>query len=163
MSDDEKSRPNAEIEREIRLGRKFNAKEALARMAGPGALKGASPVSPVHQAEAEIASWLGSNLEDVDGALRVVLQRRLKDSAPLLANLDRPLVAVAEYLAHALAADSHLRELVGEADVEWGRAMGERPHFEREGLPPHADDPYTAEGVRKTLSDALARLTEDSG
>ena len=42
------------LEEEIRQGRKFSASEAVARMAGPGAMKGASPVSPVQQAETEI-------------------------------------------------------------------------------------------------------------
>lgn len=158
MTEDEKRRAEAEIEREIRQGRKLGAKDLLAHIAGPGALKGASPVSPVHQAEAEIASWLGSNLADVDGCLRVVLQRHIKGSALFLDNLDRPLVAVSEHLQRLLAAESLLKEIVSQADVEWGRAMDERPHFEREGAAPHPDDPYTVEGVRKTLGDALARL-----
>ncbi len=159
MTDDDKRRSEAEaIEREIRLGRTFNANEALARMAGPGALKGASPVSPVHQAEAEISTWLGNNLADVDGALRVVLQRHVKGSALFLDHLDQPLVALAEHLRRLLSGDSLLKEIVGAADVEWGRMMDERPHFERDGASPHPDDPYTVEGVRKILSDALALL-----
>jgi len=36
-----------QLEQEIRQGRKFNSAEAIARLAGPGAMKGASPVSPV--------------------------------------------------------------------------------------------------------------------
>src|SRR5690348_15788693 len=81
-TDEGRRRAEAEaaIEREIRLGHKFTARDALARMAGPGALKGASPVSPVQQAETAIATWLGANLADTDGALRVVLHRHLKGS-----------------------------------------------------------------------------------
>jgi hypothetical protein len=45
------------------------------------------------------------------------------------------------------------------ADVEWGRAYGERPHFEREGCQPEADDPYTAESVRMSLPQLLAILS----
>jgi hypothetical protein len=47
MSKDKKERPgseDAEIEREIRLGRKFSLAEAIGRMGG-GLLKGASPVT----------------------------------------------------------------------------------------------------------------------
>jgi len=160
MTEDDKRRSeaDAEIEREIRLGRKFSAKDAMARMAGPGAMKGASPVSRVQQAENEIAAWLGNALSDDGGALRVVLLRHLEGSKLLLDNLDQPLVALAEYCRSLLATDYLLSEIVREADTEWGRAMDERPHFEREGAPPHPDDPYTVEDVRKTLSDVLKRL-----
>jgi hypothetical protein len=51
-----------------------------------------------------------------------------------------------------------LKELVREADVEWGRVQGERPYFEREGLPPDPDDPYTFESVRKTLAGIIEQL-----
>ena len=40
----------------------------------------------------------------------------------------------------------------------WGRALGERPHFEQEGRPPHSDDPYTAESVRIALSQLVEKL-----
>jgi len=162
MTDDDKRRAEAEaeLEREIRQGRKFSAQDALARIAGPGAMKGASPVSRVQQAETEIGTWLGSNLADTSGALRAVFHRHLKGSELLLHNLDRPLVAVAEYCRSLLATDYLLQEIVSEADVEWGRAMDERPHFEREGVPPNPDDPYTVDDVRKTLSVALQRLPE---
>jgi hypothetical protein len=162
MTDQDKRRSEAEaeLEREIRQGRKFSAQDALARIAGPGALKGASPVSPVQQAETEIGTWLGNNLPDTNGALRAVLHRHLKGSELLLDNLERPLVALADYCRSLLAVDYLLKEIVSEADVEWGRAMDERPHFEREGVPAHPDDPYTVETVRQTLSDTLKRLPE---
>ena len=164
MSDDAKcqSEADAAIEQEIRLGRKLGAKDLLAHIAGPGALKGASPVSPVLQAETEIGTWLGHNLADVCGALRTVLHRHLKGSQLLLDDLDRPLVAVRAYLQRVLAAEPLLREIVNEADVEWGRAMDERPLFERAGVPPHPDDPYTLEGVRQALNDAVAVLPEEN-
>jgi len=157
---DDKPQSDAEIEREIRLGRKLGPKDLLARIAGPGALKGASPVSPVQQAETEIGTWLGGNLADSAGALRVVLHRHLKGSTLLLDNLDRPLTALEQYCRGVLASDSLLREIVSEADVEWGRAMDERPHFERDGAAAHPDDPYTLESVRRALAELLARLPE---
>lgn len=165
MTDNDKRQSEAEeeLEREIRQGRKFSARDVMARLAGPGAMKGASPISPVQQAETEIGTWLGANLADAEGALRVVLHRQLKGSELLLANLDRPLAALAEYCRSLLAADYLLTEIVSQADIEWGRAMDERPYFEREGVAPNPDDPYTVEDVRKTLSDALKRLPEGNG
>ena len=160
MTDDHKRKSEAEaqLEQEIRRSRKPGVTDLMAHIAGPGALKGASPISPVQQAETEIGTWLGSPLSDGGGALRVVLHRHLKGSPLLLDNLDRPLVALAEYCRKLLAVDSLLKDIVSEADVEWGRAMDERPHFEREGAAPHPDDPYTLESVRTTLSEAVARM-----
>jgi len=165
MDDDpaRRSGKDEQLEREIRQGRKFNPQEALARMAGPGAMKGASPVSQVQQAETEIGTWLGSNMVDTGGALRVVLHRNLKGSRLLLDNLDQPLAALAGYCRAVLAADSRLMEIVREADVEWGRAMDERPHFDREAAPADPDDPYTAESVRRTLGDVLKKIPEGIG
>jgi hypothetical protein len=65
----------------------------MARLAGPGAMKGASPVSRVQQAETEIGTWLMNSLPDSGGALKVVLGRHLKGSKLLLESLDQPLAA----------------------------------------------------------------------
>ena len=146
------------VEEEIRQGRKFSATEAVARMAGPGAMKGASPVSPVQQAETELGTWLRSNLADPPGSLPRLLCRNLKGSRLLLDNLDQPLVALEAYCRKLLSSDPLLREFVREADAEWAKNMGERPFFEKENSPPHPDDPYTLAGVTKVLEDALSRL-----
>lgn len=163
MNDDREERrseADAEVEREIRQGRKLSTKEAMARLAGPGAMKGASPVSPVQQAETEIGTWLRSHLADEAGALHVPLHRHLKGSQLLLDNLDQPLVALAAYCEQLLASDHLMKELVREADVEWGRRMDERPHFEREGHPQHPSDPYTFESVSQALEEVRMKLAE---
>lgn len=162
MNEMDKTGPeaDAQLEAEIRQGRKFSATEAMARMAGPGAMKGASPVSRVLQAETEIGNWLRTNLPDADGALQMLLLQSLKGSELVLANLDEPLSALAALCHHLLRSDHLLTELVRQADAEWGRRMDERPYFDREGTEPHPDDPYTAESVRETLlrlNDQLGR------
>lgn len=156
--EDQRSETDDDVEREIRQGRKLTAKDLMAKLAGPGAMKGASPVSPIQQAETEIGNWLGNNLADDCGSLSVVLHRQLKGSQLLLENLDRPLVGLEAFCERVLAAENLLKEIVREADVEWGRSMDERPVFEREGTPPHPDDPYTVESVRQALEDALKLL-----
>jgi hypothetical protein len=143
---------DAELEREIRADRKFSLAEAIGRMAGPGLMKGASPVSPKQQAEGAIKEFLRSNLPDAGGVLGFVLHRRLAQSDLLLGSYDQPLMVLANHIRQVLESDYLLRELVREADVEWGRVFGERPHFERPGSPPDPDDPYTAESVRAALS-----------
>ena len=161
MSEDPDSRrveADKEVERELRQSRKFSPQEAMARMAGPGAMKGASPISPVVQAETAIATWLDSNVADETGVLQALLCRNLKGSEALLNKLDEPLKALAGHCDAILASDYLLKELVREADVEWGRRMDERPIFEREGSPPQPGDPYTAESVRRVLEDVRARL-----
>jgi hypothetical protein len=157
--DDRNADTAAEVEREIREGRKFNPQEAIARLAGPGAMKGASPVSPEQQAEIAIGSWLRGHVNDPAGALNAVLHRNLKGSERLLNNPEKPLVVLEDYCKRLLASDQLLKEIVREADVEWGRAMDERPHFERDGSPKHPDDPYTVQSVREALADALRQLS----
>src|SRR4051812_4317869 len=166
MSDDQdkkRSAEDAQLEREIRQGRKFTAREAMGRMLGPGAMKGGSAVSRVQQAETEIGTSLKSNLTDSTGALQAVLHRSLKDSPPLLNNLDQPLIALVEYCQLILASDYQLKEIVLEADAEWGRRMDERPHFDREGSPTHPDDPYTKDSVRVALWEVLAKISGPTG
>jgi hypothetical protein len=153
----------AKVEEEIRKGRKFSATEAIGRLAGPGAMKGASPVSRVQQAETEIGGWLRSNVADSSGALQLLLHRNLKGSELLLANLDQPLRALAGYCRKLLDSDHLLEEFVREADVEWGRRMDERPRFERDGSPHDPGDPYTVRSVRQTLHDTLKQLPNAGG
>ncbi len=160
MSDDQKrprSAADAELEREILRERKFTLAEAIGRLAGPGAMKGASPIPRMQQAEIEIESWLRSHLTDAGGTLQGVLNRHVTQSELLLNNFDQPLIVLAGYCQRVLDSNYLLEELVREADVEWGRVMGERPHFESEGSP-HPDDPYTVESVRRALTGLLKQL-----
>jgi len=161
--DKQRTEAVAAAERKIRDARKFTPQEALARLAGPGAMKGASPISRVQQAEIEIGTWLRSHVADAAGALQVVVHRHLKGSDLVLNNPDQPLDALAEFCRHVLKSDQLLNELVREADVEWGRTMDERPFFEREGSPQHPNDPYTLDSVRKALGEALTQLGSPSG
>jgi hypothetical protein len=156
-----RSEADAELEREIRSERKFTLEEAIGRMAGPGAMKGESPVTRLQQAQFEISSWLRSHV--ASGGLEVVLTRDVKDSELLLQHVDQPLLGLAIHFRQILDSDHRLKELVRHADTEWGRMMQERPFFDQEGSPPHPDDPYTIESVRNTLSGLLKQLKVDDG
>ena len=164
MNDDQQKRCSeveAELEREIRDGRKFSLAEAIGRLAGPGMMKGVSPATRKQQAEAEIESYLERHLMSPAGALSAVLLRQVRESELLLNNLDQPLIVLASYAQRALDSDYLLCELVRESDVEWGRVYGERPFFQKEGCPPAQEDPYTVESVRIALSQLIERLTID--
>jgi hypothetical protein len=166
MSDDQdkrRSEADAKIEREIRQGRKFTAREAMGRMIGPGSMKGGSAVPRDQEAATAIGIWLSSNLTDSTGALQALLHRRLKESSLLLNNLDHPLIALADYCRQVLASEQHLTDLVREADVEWGRRMDERPYFNREGSAPHPDDPYTNASVSTSLREVVAKISQTTG
>src|SRR6516165_2330027 len=115
------------------------------------------------EAEAEIEDWLRRHLPAGDGELQVVLLRRVKGSELLLNNFDQPLAVLATFCQQVLDSDCLLKELVREADVEWGRVQGERPYFEREGSPPDPDDPYTFEAVRKALAGLIEQLGAGDG
>lgn len=158
--DKRRSEADAELEREIREGRKFTLEEAIARLAGPGAMKGESPIAPMQQAEFAIESWLESHVIDAGGALKVVLHRHVRRSELLLNNFDQPLVVLASYCKRVLESDYLLEEFVRDADIEWGRVMGERPYLERTGSTSHPDDPYTVESIRNSLSGLLAELAD---
>jgi hypothetical protein len=164
MSDNEKkdrSEADAELEREIRKGRKFNLAEAIGRMAGPGAMKGVSPVPLTQQAVVEIENWLLHHMPPGNGELQMVLNRGVEGSELLLKYFEKPLVVLAAYCRQILDSDYLLKELVREADVEWGRVQGERPYFEKEASPRDSNDPDTWESVRDTLSGLLAQLTAE--
>jgi hypothetical protein len=162
QQDSQCSASDAELQREICEGRKFSLEEAIARLAGPGAMKGESPVARMQQAEMEIGSWLRTHLIDSGGALEVVLHRDVKGSELLLNNFDQPLIVLAGYCRKLLDSAYLLKELVRDCDVEWGRVMLERPYFEKEGSPPNPDDPYTVESMRSALSEILKQLTLDA-
>ena len=160
MTDPESKPPgdqDADLEREIRAGRKYSLAEAIGRAAGD-LMKGASPVSLKRQAELEIEQYLEGRLADAEGALTVELQRRVGESDELLdAGYERPLAALASVTERILASTGRLRSFVRRVDAEWGRMYSERPYFEVGEAPPRPGDPYTLESVRE----ALSRLLED--
>jgi len=161
MSEDKGKRPcpeDADIEREIRSGRKFSLAEAIGRMGG-GLLKGASPVTRKRQAELEIERYLESYLADAEGALEIVLLRRVRESEMLFnMGYDQPLSALALFCERILNSEERLRDFVTEVDAEWGRIYLERPHFQKDGRPPDPEDPYTFSSVRRTLSGLIEKL-----
>ena len=152
------SNADAEVQWEVLKGRRFTLGEAIGRMAGSGALKGESPVTRKDQAKAEIGNYVRTHLVDAGGALGPVLLRHVGASDLLLGEYEQPLALLTSYIQRVLASDYMLRELVRETDMEWGRMHDERPYFEREGRPPHPDDPYTLESVRNKLVQLAAKL-----
>jgi hypothetical protein len=161
MSDDQAkplSDADAALQREILQGREFTLADAIGRMAGPGIMKGVSPVSGKGQAEAIIQDYLTRHLTDASGNLRTVLLRGVASSEVFLKGYDQPLTALAGCLRRVLDSEHLLKELVRDADVEWGRMYGERPYFEKEGQPADPNDPYTAESARTALSKLLETL-----
>jgi len=125
-------------------------------MAGPGAMKGVSPIDRRQQAITEIQEYIDRHLVDAAGILSGVLLRQVKDCELLLNSTQKPLAVLAGYVQKLLESEYCLKELVREADVEWGRLYGERPFFEKEGSAPSPNDPYTVESIRCALTE-LAR------
>ncbi len=166
MEDNQKkqrSEADEALEREIRQGRKFNLAEAIGRMAGPGAMKGVSPVPRKQQAMVEIDNWLIQHMPAGNGELKFVLLRSIEGSELFLNNFEQPIAVLAAVCQKVLDSDYLVKELVREADVEWGRTQGERPFFEKADSPPNPNDPYTIESVRNLLSGLLKQLTVDGG
>lgn len=163
MTDEQTKRQaerDAELQRDIRKERSYSLSEAIGRLAGPGSMKGESPVTRTRQAEALIRDYLRAEMAGGSGCLAVVLCRYVLGSELLLTNLDRPLVVLAGFVQGVLGSEYKLKELVRETDAEWGRVYGERPHFDRDGCTPHPDDPYTVESVRGTLTQLVEKMAE---
>ena len=107
----------------------------------------------------EIERALEIHLVDAEGALEIVLLRRISDSAILLEmEYDLPLLAMVKVIERILTSESRLEHFVTEVDREWGKISCERPHFQRAGQTAHKDDPYTFSSVRTLLMDLLDRL-----
>lgn len=106
----------------------------------------------------EIGSWLRSHIVDPQGILPIMVSRDLHGSELLLNNVDQPLVALAAHCRALLRSDYLLAELVRQADVEWGRRMDERPHFERADSASDPNDPYTLVSVTTALQEIVQQL-----
>jgi hypothetical protein len=159
MSDDPAANADDRaLEREIRSGREFSMAEALGRLAGPGGMKGGSPVLRQQQARAEIDNLVRQHLSDPGGILKTILSREAGDSRIVLDHLDQPALALAVYVQQTLTSAYQLSELVRMTDMAWGQTLGERPMFEVEGRPAHPDDPYTLASVRTALERFLGSL-----
>lgn len=154
----DRSETDAELEREIRKGQEFSLSAAIGRLAGPGMMKGTSPIPRKQQVETEIEEYLRRELTDPGDALRRVVMRYVKESEALLSNYDQPLVVLAICLSSIINSNCLMEELVREADTEWAKVLGERPYFEQEGIPPNPADPYTLESVRIKLSELIEKL-----
>jgi hypothetical protein len=126
-------------------------------------MKGVSPIARKQQAEVEIENWLRQHLATAEDALGVVLLRHVKASELLLNNYEQPLIVLAASCQQILDSDDLLKRLVRAADVEWGRLLGQKPYFEKEGSPPDPDDPYTLESVKIALSRLIDELAAAEG
>jgi hypothetical protein len=90
-------------------------------------MKGVSPVPRMQQAVVEIARWLNEHLPAGNRELEMVLVRWIEGSELLLNNFEQPFIVLAACSQTAIDSDYLLRELVREADVEWGRSKKSGP------------------------------------
>lgn len=162
MNKDKKPNPGREDPKrgnEIRSGGKFSLAKAIGRLGGGDLLKGTSPVPRKRQAELEIERYLEQHLVDSDGAVEVVLLRRVRESEAFLKEgYQQPLSTLARMVERLLGSEPLLQNFVNEVDREWGRLFLERPHFQKPDSPPHPEDPYTFASVRKALTGLVAEL-----
>ena len=107
--------------------------------------------------------WLEEHFVDPEGALEIVLIRRLRESEELQGSrYGEPIRALEALVQRLLESESSLRSFLREVDAEWGRMYLENPYFDRIGEKSHADDPYTFESTRSQLDDLAAKLQEST-
>ncbi len=153
MSDDKKSK---KIEEELKKQQKFSMASAIGRSGGGGMLKGASPIPKQDQATNQIKDFVREQCSDPSGAIKSILNRRVKSSTTLIEkHLDNPKAALAELLQSILNKDTVLYEFVRQVDVRWGEMYQERPMFQQPGDSAHPDDEYTHESVKADLTSLL--------
>ncbi|HSM82296.1 MAG TPA: hypothetical protein VLS96_11445 [Nodosilinea sp.] len=147
-----------DIQQELRLSRPFTLADAIGQEAG-SFMKGASPIPRLVQARHGVQQALKESLVDGPGALHRVLEQWLMDDDSRLSrHLGHPTEAVKDLLETVLRSPATFYELVRQTDVTWGQLYDSRPHFQQPGQPPHPDDEYTHESVRKTLENCLSWL-----
>ncbi len=147
-----------EVQCEMRAQQKFSIACAIGR-AGSGLLKGESPVSQQEQASMMLAQWIDQNASDSSGALKCVLQCRVRGDEVLVAHhLKQPLNALRVVIDTILSSDYALREFVRQVDMQWGELYQERPLFQCAGQPPDPADEYTHESVRQVLILLLEKI-----
>ena len=164
-----------EIEREAQLAMGRRALEEKGpQMRVEGGL-GGSPVPPMQQLRVAAITLLHESLRDGDGALLQVLEQDIRQEEALFgsltqgltqwthAELRRRLFSVLGTLAgRPLKSAEALAEFTRRADAMWGQLFSARPHFERAGQAPHAEDPYTHESVRALLTQFVALASNDA-
>ena len=153
---------DAAITRDIRSGQKFTLAGAIGRKGG-SLLKGGQVVPELTRAVTAINSFIMENLSDASGALRSVLTTMVKDDIETVsAHVETPLKALEVILDRYRTNARLLEELVRRVDFTWGMMNQEKPHFQKEGEPPHPDDEYTIASVKQQLEGLALLLGKQS-
>lgn len=137
--------------------RPFSIAEAIGREGGTF-LKGESTVPKLVRVVTAINTFVDRNLRDPSAALQAILHQWIKVDPRVSQYKETPLIALEEILQSILDNPDLLYELVRQVDIKWGQMYGERPYFQQPGQPPHPDDEYTHESVRRDLHNLSIRL-----
>ena len=137
--------------------RPFSIAEAIGREGGTF-LKGESTVPKLVRVVTAINTFVDRNLRDPSAALQAILHQWIKTDPRVSQYKETPLIALEEILQSILNNPDLLYELVRQVDIKWGQMYGERPYFQQPGQPPHPNDEYTHESVRKDLQNLSIRL-----
>ena len=143
--------------KDILDSRPFSIAEAIGREGGTF-LKGESTVPKLIRVIATINTFIDRNLYDPSAALQAILHQWVKTDPRVSQYKEAPLIALAEILQSILDNPHLLYELVKQVDIKWGQMYDERPYFQKPGQPPHPNDEYTHESVRKDLQNLSIRL-----
>ena len=134
--------------------------EGIMRLAGPGMMKGESPVSRREQSEATIESYVRQHLLDAGGVLPSYLFRHVTNSELFLANLDQPLDVLANCISRSSAPSICRRNSFVRPMPSGDECLARGLILSEQGSLPHPDDPYTVESVRIKLTQLLEKLMQ---
>lgn len=130
---------------------RFSTEQALLVSGGGGLLNDGTHISAYELARRRIRSLLNRQLHDA--ALETALDNWIDlHRQPFECHAQEPVRGLLELLQQMLAREGLFEEFVRTVDMHHGQIMQERPIFQKPGDPPHPDDAYTFESVRKTLT-----------
>ncbi|MEO0869761.1 MAG: hypothetical protein AAFY17_15250 [Cyanobacteria bacterium J06642_11] len=146
------------LQREIRLGRKFSLSEAIGREGG-SFLKGSQAAIPRPlRALAAINTWLDQHLKDPHGAMQPCLKQWVKHDARVGKYLDAPILALRLMVEDILTKPEILHEFSRQVAIEWGDINGERPYFQTPNTAPHPKVVYSHQYIQGLLAELMEQF-----
>ncbi|MEL6779396.1 MAG: hypothetical protein AAFO06_19300 [Cyanobacteria bacterium J06597_16] len=146
-----------DLEREIRLGRKFSMAEALGREGG-SFMKGESTIPRPLRAKHTINQFITQHLRDPSSALSTTLQTWTNNDIRVSKQLDTPLIALAQILESLLGEAVTFSEFSRQVAIAQSHITGDRPYFQAPGSEPHPNADYTHHTIQTELLELLATL-----
>ncbi|MEM9088501.1 MAG: hypothetical protein AAGC93_07125 [Cyanobacteria bacterium P01_F01_bin.53] len=151
----------AQLQKEIRDGRKFTLAEAIGREGG-SFMKGESAIPRPLRAKNTINQFITEHLTNPSSALSTTLQTWTNNDIRIMSQLDTPLVALSQILESTLTEPTAFCEFARQVAIAQSQLTGDRPYFQTLNGKAHPEADYTHESIQGELSQLLKTLEDDA-